>query len=144
MKVIMKIVVSIFFTACFLTSLLRANELVVYFEDRHPDIIASCGESTYLIKDGELNEQFLIDKVIIDGRIQERGSIKAIFNSNVSFSDYFRMLGYLNRLGFKELNTYILSDDKKSMTMFEMSLNETREPVSQSGNSRTNRGGPED
>lgn len=91
------------------------HEFVIYVEEKNGIIVVSCDKSTYLLKVDESNDQFLMDKVVIQGRPITRPDYKIIMDSNVRFTSYFHLLDHLNRLGYENLNTYLLSRDRKSM-----------------------------
>lgn len=117
------------FLAAGLCGTLAAGDLTVNFAEKEAKIVATCDKSTYTLRIGQSNDQFLMDKVIVQGRPQQKGHITAVFDGNVRFESYFHIIAHLDRVGYESLKVYILSGDKKSMTPFVMRSTGVSEPI---------------
>jgi len=114
-------IATLVFVCSVLSGALFASELVIHFEEKGEDVLASTRKNIYLLESGKSNPDFLMKDVRReDGSIQPAGRIRAIFSSGVSFKNYFRVLSYLNRIGYTDLEVFIESDDGESMRQFEI------------------------
>lgn len=127
----MKTALLAIFFAGTLSGSLIAGDLVVCFAEKDGKIVATCDKSTYLLQRGQANHQFLIDMAVVDGQVQQRGHITAVFEANISLDSYFYAKSHLDKLGYSSLKTYILSDDKKTMKPLVVMVTGVGEPFIQ-------------